>query len=261
MKSFEQGALRFVALGTGTSQGVPVIGCTCDVCTSDDPRDRRFRSSALIEYHGLRILIDAGPDLRLQLLRSQIDRVDALLFTHEHQDHTAGLDELRPLYFKQNKPIAIYCTERVEARLRQQYAYIFENHNYPGIPQFNFFRIEAGNFQIGQLSVEAIPLLHASLPVLGFRFGDLAYLTDFNKMGEGALRSIAGVRVLIVSALHRTPHHSHLHLDAALELGLTAGASSVYFTHISHRMGLAADLETELPAPFRLLSDGEILEL
>ncbi|MBI1315312.1 MBL fold metallo-hydrolase [bacterium] len=252
---------RITALGTGTSQGVPVVGCRCAVCTSQDPRDRRLRSSALVELGETVFLIDAGPDLRAQLLRSGVERIDAVLFTHEHQDHTAGLDDLRPLYFAQNQPIHLYCSESVERRLRQQYAYVFENADYPGVPQFEFHRIGPGKQTVAGVDINVLPLWHGSMPVLGFRFGPMAYLTDFNRIEPEVYRELEKLDFLVISALHKEPHHSHWHLDGALECARCIEAPEVRLTHISHRMGLYDAVNPGLPEGVQLWYDGAVWEL
>jgi len=260
MKTRIDDAVRITALGTGTSQGVPVVGCRCAVCFSDNPLDRRLRSSALLEVNGVVILIDTGPDVREQLLRAGVTRIDAVLFTHEHQDHTAGLDDLRPLYFAQKQPIPLYCSEAVERRLRQQYAYVFENEDYPGVPQFEFHRIGPGKGSVAGIEITALPLWHGSMPVLGFRWGPIAYLTDFNRIDPEVISELKGIKLLIISALHKSPHHSHWHLEGALECARHIGAPEVRLTHISHRMGLADAVNPELPRGVQLWYDGAVWE-
>jgi len=234
-------------LGSGTSQGVPVIGCKCAVCTSVDSKDKRLRSSAIIQSTKTSILIDSGPDMRYQLLRAGIANVDAVLITHEHQDHTAGIDDLRAIYFIQKHSIPIYCTERVERRIREQYSYIFQNSDYPGVPQINFERIPSGSFQIGDIKIEPLFLWHADLPVTCFRVGDCAYITDANKLPNSEMLKLKGLKNLVVNALRKEKHHSHFSLPEAIELSDNLAVEQSYFTHISHQMGLQLEVQKELP--------------
>ncbi len=252
---------HFEFLGTGTSQGVPMIGCDCKVCQSDNPKDQRLRSSFLVERMGTRILIDAGPDLRQQLLRAKTPDIDAVLITHQHQDHTAGLDELRAINFIQGHSIPIYCSEAVEARLREQYSYIFQNSKYPGIPQIDLIRIPEGPFQIGNIELEALELQHANLAVHGFRFGKLAYLTDVNYIPDSEWDKLEGLEVFILNALRHEAHHSHFTLSEALAIADRLEVPQFYATHISHQLGLHAEVESELKEGRNLAYDGLQLTL
>lgn len=252
---------QFTVLGSGTSQGVPVIGCTCVVCQSNDPKDQRLRSSLYVQKGSTRIVVDAGPDFRQQLLNSKIADIDAVLITHEHQDHTAGIDDLRAINFMQKHAIPIYCTESVEARLREQYSYIFKNSNYPGIPQIHFKRLGEAPFQIGEINIEPIQLMHWDLPVHGFRFGPLAYLTDANKLLETEWEKLQNLEVLILNALRKEKHHSHFNLEEALALADQLSVPQLYLTHISHQMGLHKEVEATLDAGRKLAFDGLQLTL
>lgn len=243
-------------LGTGTSQGVPVVGCDCAVCISPDPRDKRLRCSAVVEVEGYRLLIDTGPDLRQQLLRAQIHDVHAVVMTHQHQDHTAGLDELRAINFQQGHAVPIYGTPPVLARLRQQYAYIFENSGYPGLPQIELRELPAQPFWLGPLYVTPLPAWHGKLPVMGYRVGEVAYLTDVNQLPPATLQQLQGLEVLFLDALHRRPHHSHFHLAAAVKQAQAIGAKQSYFIHVSHHMGRHAEVDQELPRNMHLAWDG-----
>lgn len=252
----------FEVLGSGTSQGVPVIGCKCEVCLSADEKDQRLRSSFFVKKGRTKLLVDAGPDLRQQLLRSQIEDLDAVLITHEHQDHTAGLDELRSINFQQGHSVPIYCSEAVELRLREQYSYIFKNANYPGIPQIQFVRIPSTPFSIGDIDIRPVNLLHKEMPVLGFRFGDLAYLTDVNHIEEMELRKLQDLEVIILSALRqKTKHYSHYILPEAIQLAQSIGAKKFYGTHISHDMGLHKIVQAGMKEGQYLAFDGLKLEL
>tara|TARA_R110002050_G_scaffold150158_4_gene276811 strand:+ start:9495 stop:10262 length:768 start_codon:yes stop_codon:yes gene_type:complete len=243
-------------LGSGTSQGVPVIGCKCAVCTSVDANDQRLRSSAIVQSSSTTVLIDSGPDMRYQLLRAGIDDIDAVLITHQHQDHTAGIDDLRAINFIQKHSIPIYCSAPVEARIREQYSYIFQNSNYPGIPQINFKRIPADPFLIGDIRVQPLFLWHADLAVTCFRLGDCAYITDANHIPSSELKKLQGLENLVVNALRKEKHHSHFSLEEALALANDLGVAYCYFTHISHQMGLHATLQAGLPQNRFLAWDG-----
>lgn len=252
----------FEVLGSGTSQGVPVIGCKCEVCLSADEKDQRLRSSFFVKKGRTKLLVDAGPDLRQQLLRSQIEDLDAVLITHEHQDHTAGLDELRSINFQQGHSVPIYCSEAVELRLREQYSYIFKNANYPGIPQIQFVRIPNEPFRIGDIDLKPIKLWHGQMPVWGFRFGDLAYLTDVNHIEEKELQKLQALEVIFLSALRKKDkHYSHYLLSEAIEVAQAVEAKIFYGTHISHDMGLHRHAQLDLEEGQYLAFDGLKLEL
>jgi phosphoribosyl 1,2-cyclic phosphate phosphodiesterase len=237
---------QFTVLGSGTSQGIPVIGCECSVCLSEDPHDKRLRTSLLVEKNNTTLLIDAGPDLRQQLLRAKIKDIDGVLITHEHQDHTAGLDELRAINFLQKHSVPIYCTAPVEERLREQYSYIFKNKDYPGIPQIHFKRISDNPFTIGGITVDPIKVWHGQLAVTGFRFDDFAYITDANSISVSELSKLEGVNTLILNALRREKHHSHFTLDEAIQLADRLKIPRLYLTHLSHQMGLHKVVSEEL---------------
>lgn len=247
---------HFEILGSGTSQGVPVVGCNCEVCQSKDPKDQRLRSSLYVEKGNTRILVDAGPDLRQQLLRSAIHDIDAVLISHEHQDHTAGLDELRAINFIQNHSIPIYCTEQVERRLREQYSYIFNNSGYPGIPQISFKRLLETKFSIGAIEIEPLKMWHAQLAVTAFRFGNLAYLTDVNRIPDEELPKLKDLEVLIINALRQEPHHSHFTLQEVVAIGDQLEVPKLFATHISHLMGQHKEVSNKLPSGRYLAYDG-----
>lgn len=251
--------VEMLTLGSGTSQGVPVIGCHCETCMSTDAKDKRYRSSVLFRSQGVNVLIDTGPDLRSQLLQQEVEQVDAVAYTHAHQDHTAGLDDLRPLIFRQNRPMPLYCTEEVEGRLRQQYGYIFDNADYPGVPKVSFHRLEGGWVEIAGLPFRLIHAWHGSLAVVGFRLGGISYLTDANRIDDSELEVIKGSDCLVLNALRDEPHYSHFHLEAAVEVGRKSGVPKVYFTHISHHFEPHAQLEKRLPEGFAVLYDGRVI--
>ena len=253
--------MRFTLLGTGTSQGVPLIGCNCKVCKSEDPRDKRLRTSVLIESENTRLCIDIGPDFRYQLLREGIADLDAIVITHEHNDHIAGLDEVRAINFLRQKPMPVYCTERVELALRKKFFYIFENGDYPGVPRIELIRIDKDEFQLGDIRIQPIQLMHATMPVLGFRIGSFAYITDANYISPPELEKLKGVKYLVLDALRKEKHHSHFNLQEAVELSQEIGADKTWLTHVSHQMGLSVDINAELPEGIELGYDGLVINL
>lgn len=250
--------LEILLTGTGTSQGVPVIGCTCEVCTSTDERDKRLRTAALIRCGDARIAIDCGPDFRQQMLRSQTRRLDAILITHEHNDHIIGMDDVRPFNFQNWTDMPVYCTPRVQQSLIQRFAYVFAAVNrYPGAPMVRLHAISKDEpFRVAGLEVQPVEAMHGRMPVLGFRIGQFAYLTDVRSIAPEELKKVEGVRKLVLSALHRREHHSHLNLQQALELIEQLGPERAYLTHISHRMGRHEEVQQELPENVTLGYDG-----
>lgn len=248
--------MRIILTGTGTSQGIPVITCDCQVCTSEDPKDKRLRAACVVETKEGTFAIDAGPDFRYQMLRAGIRELDAVVFTHQHKDHTAGLDDVRPFIFKNKKPMDIYATDDVLRHLQGEYAYAFEENPYPGAPVFNTFEIAENAFQVGNTVVKPIPTMHGKLPVLGFRIGKFAYLTDTNFIPPTSLYLLQELDVLVLDALRLNPHHSHFSLDEAIEVALQLKAKKTYFTHISHLMGAHAKVMQYLPSGIELAYDG-----
>lgn len=246
--------IRF--LGTGTSQGVPVIGCKCTVCTSLDFRNKRLRSSIQVEVGGLSMVVDTGPDFRMQMLRSGITKLDAVIFTHEHKDHTAGLDDIRPFNFLQQKDIPILARKPVLKQIRQEYAYIFSGNKYPGIPQVTPIEITDSPFQIEGIQIIPIPVMHYKLPVLGFRIGNFTYITDAGHIPEDSIQLIRGSEILVLNALQIEPHISHFTLEEAIQMATRIGSKKTYFTHISHKLGMHSDVEKELPYGIELAYDG-----
>jgi phosphoribosyl 1,2-cyclic phosphate phosphodiesterase len=253
--------LKVTFLGTGTSQGVPVIGCGCKVCRSLDFRDNRFRSSVYLEIEDTSLVIDTGPDFRMQMLRSGIKKLDAILFTHEHKDHTAGLDDIRPFNFLQKKDMPIFGKKQVLAQIQQEYSYIFSDKKYPGIPQVACIEIDENPFHVDNIGIIPIPVLHYKLPVLGFRIGDFSYITDANFIPDSSYKLLEGSEILVLNALQKDPHISHFTLDQAIEQALKIGAKKTYFTHISHRLGIHHEIERELPDGIFLAYDGLELTL
>ncbi len=243
-------------LGTGTSQGVPVIGCSCPVCTSLDHRDQRFRSSIHLAVDGLSIVVDTGPDFRMQMLRAGVKKLDAVLLTHEHKDHTAGLDDIRPFNFRQKKDMPVFGRSQVLDQIKQEFAYIFTGNRYPGIPQVEPVEIDTNAFVVEKVQITPIPVLHYKLPVLGFRIKNFTYITDANFISEDSLALIEGTDTLILNALQKESHISHFTLDQAVAMAKKIGARQTYFTHISHRLGLHQQVEQGLPTGIALGYDG-----
>lgn len=244
--------MKFTFLGTGTSQGVPVIGCRCEVCTSADARDRRLRTSAMVETRGVRIVIDAGPDFRCQMLREGVSRVDAILLTHEHKDHTGGLDDVRALNFVDYpviRPTDIYATARTAACVRKDYSYAFVEDKYRGVPEMRLHEIDpARSFAVKGVEITPIRGKHSErFDVTGYRIGPLAYMTDFKTLLDGEADKLRGVEVLVVNALRFAPHCSHFCVDEALELIGRVSPRRAYLTHMSHEMGLHAITSQRLP--------------
>jgi phosphoribosyl 1,2-cyclic phosphate phosphodiesterase len=248
-------------LGTGTSQGVPVIACECEVCTSTDKHDKRLRTSILIEAEGKTIVIDSGPDFRYQMLRAKVMHLDAIVFTHEHKDHVAGMDDIRAFNYKQQAPVDVYADTRVQAALRREFPYIFDDKGYPGIPQINLHTISNFLFNVGNLHFTPIEVMHYKLPVLGFRIKDFTYITDAKTISETERQKIRGTKVLVVNALQKQKHISHFTLDEAIAFARDINAEKTYFTHISHRLGKHADISKELPAGIELAYDGLALDI
>lgn len=248
--------LKITFLGTGTSQGVPVITCNCEVCQSDDHRNNRLRVSILIETADKTIVIDSGPDFRYQMLRAKVKDLDAILFTHEHKDHVAGLDDIRPFNYLLHKDIDIYATDRVQDALKREFSYIFSEVKYPGLPQIELHTIDQDPFFIGQTQIIPLAIMHYKLPILGFRIGDFTYITDAKTISEETIDKVRGTKILIINALQRQPHISHFTLDEAIDFAQKIGAEQTYFTHISHNLGLHEEVEKELPAGMKLAYDG-----
>lgn len=243
-------------LGTGTSQGVPVIGCGCGVCTSTDLRDARLRTSAMLELGEQCYVIDSGPDFRQQMLREGVQRLDGIVYTHEHKDHVAGMDDVRAFNYIQGRDVRLFATERVEAALRREFHYAFDGDPYPGVPRVSLHRIDERPFRLGGATWWPLPLRHLSLPVLGFRVGGVGYVTDANYLEEEAWERLDGVDTLVINALRRAPHPSHFTLEEALEVVERVQPRQAYLIHLSHQMGRHAELSAELPAGVACAYDG-----
>ncbi|MFN0031655.1 MAG: MBL fold metallo-hydrolase [Flavobacteriales bacterium] len=253
--------LNITFLGTGTSQGIPVIACPCSVCTSADVRDVRTRASIMLSCDNQNMVIDTGPDFRQQMLREKVKSIAGIVFTHEHKDHIAGLDEVRAFNYFNQWRAQVYCTPQVEIALRREFAYAFENKDYPGIPEIDIINIDNTPFMAGGITFLPIEVMHMKLKVFGYRVGDFTYITDANYISETEKEKIKGSRILVLNALRKQEHPSHFNLQQAIELAQEIGAEKSYFTHISHQLGLHAEVAQELPAHMMLAYDGLKIEM
>ena len=253
--------MKLIFLGTGTSQGIPIIACKCPVCLSTDKRDKRLRTSVLIEVDGKNIVIDSGPDFRYQMLRAKVEKLDAIIFTHEHKDHTAGLDDVRAFNWVNKKAVDVYAEERVQASLKQEFAYIFAEFRYPGIPQLNLWTVENKAFNIKGTQIIPIRVKHFKLPVYAYRIADLAYITDANYISPEEKEKLKGLKVLVVNALRKEKHLSHFTLSEALALIEELKPEVAYLTHFSHQLGFHKDISKELPANVFMAYDGLEIEI
>ncbi len=253
--------MRLIFLGTGTSQGIPVIGCSCPVCQSDDFRDKRLRSSVLFIKEGFHLLIDMTPDLRQQLLSQQIDNIDAICITHEHNDHVSGVDEIRPINFKWKKSIPIYTLPRVIQELKTRFYYAFEE-TYAARPRLTVHPIHPENkLNLGPFEIRMVRVHHGSLEILGFIVDNIAYLTDVKSLDAETLKRVAECDVVVLSALHKRPHYSHLNLDEAIDLARKIGAPQTYLTHIAHGMGFHKAESANLPNGVHFAHDGMVVSM
>jgi phosphoribosyl 1,2-cyclic phosphate phosphodiesterase len=248
--------MKVTFLGTGTSQGVPVIACCCAVCTSNDRRDKRLRCSVHIEWKNASVVIDTGPDFRQQMLREEITNVNAILYTHEHKDHLAGLDDVRAFNFHYNKHMDIYASVYVEEAIRREFAYIFAAEKYPGIPLLNIHRIENKPFELLGKTIIPIEVTHYKLPVLGFRIDNFAYITDAKSISDKEASKLNGIKTLVINALRKESHNSHFTLDEALQFIQQVHPERAYLTHLSHQMGKHAEVEAMLPKNVLIAYDG-----
>lgn len=248
--------LRVTFLGTGTSQGVPVIACDCKVCKSADSKDQRLRCSVLIEYGDKTFVIDTGPDFRQQMLRAGVQSLDAILYTHEHKDHIAGMDDVRAFNFKQKSDMEIYCDRNVEKALKREFYYVFEHNRYPGIPAVNLNLIDKDPFVLDGVPITPIEVVHYKLPVLGYRFDDFTYITDAKTVSAEERDKIRGSKILVINCLRREPHISHFNLEEALEFIEDIKPELTYLTHISHLFGTHEEIENELPPNVKVAYDG-----
>ena len=248
-------------LGTGTSQGVPVIACECEVCQSKKSKDKRLRSSLLINVNGINLVIDAGPDFRAQMLREKVKSLRAILLTHEHADHVFGLDDIRSFNWRQKHPTDIYAEERVQQTIKRIFSYVFTNFKYPGVPKMKLHNISGRSFKIEGINITPIRCYHHKLPVYGFRVGDLTYVTDTNRIEKEELEKIKGSRVLIINCLRKKKHISHFNLEEALQVIDETKPEKAYLTHLSHEFGFHDEIETELPDNVFVAYDGLKIDL
>ncbi len=253
--------MKLVFLGTGTSQGIPVIGCSCQVCQSTDFRDKRLRVSVLIQEGDTNIVIDTGPDFRQQMLRERVKKVDAVLYTHQHKDHTAGLDDIRPFNHKHNMDMPLYGRKSVLDQIKQEFAYIFENITYPGIPRVVLNNIENSVFEVNGIAVTPIEVMHHKLPVYGFRIGPVTYITDANYISVSEKEKIKGSKVLVINALQKNHHISHFTLAEAISLIQELKPEKAYLIHMSHTMGTHKMVSEELPEGIEFAYDGLVVEV
>lgn len=248
-------------MGTGTSSGVPMIGCDCSVCSSDNAKDRRLRSSILVQSATTTLVVDTGPDFRYQMLRTQTRHVDAILFTHPHKDHIAGLDDIRAFNFFSQLPMQVYANPLTEEALRRDFYYAFADFKYPGVPEMHLNVINDAPFVVGDIPVLPLPVWHLKMPVFGFRFGNFSYITDANRIEPAIKERIRGSEVLVVNALRKEPHISHFTLQEAIALVQELEVPTAYFTHISHQLGKHDEVEAALPSGIHLSYDGLTLAL
>ncbi len=248
--------IKITFLGTGTSSGVPMIGCECEVCTSADPKDNRLRSSILVQSATTTLVVDTGPDFRYQMLRKKIKHLDAVVFTHPHKDHLAGLDDVKAFNYLHKKPMNVYADSLTEEALRRDFYYAFTDTRYPGIPELNLNTITLEPFTVGDIPVIPVLVWHLKMPVMGFRFGKFTYITDANRIDETEKDKIRGSEVLVLNALRKQKHISHFTLDEAVDLAEELKVPAAYFTHISHQLGLHSEIESQLPEHIHLAWDG-----
>jgi len=253
--------MKITFLGTGTSQGVPVPACNCPVCNNGKKEDHRLRTSVLIEINDLTFCIDAGPDFRYQMLRENVSKLDAILITHSHRDHIAGLDDVRSFNYISKKPMDIYATEYDQDEIKREFSYAFNNKNYPGLPRYNLITIDDDDFFINNTRITTIRALHFNTQVLGFRIGDFAYITDTNYIPPSSLIKLDGCKILVINALRKEKHASHYNLEEALKIIDFLKPEQSYLTHISHLMGFHEHLQKELPKGVNAAFDGLKIEL
>jgi|TARA_R110000737_G_scaffold353439_1_gene405368 phosphoribosyl 1,2-cyclic phosphate phosphodiesterase len=243
-------------LGSGTSQGMPVIACDCNVCASTEPKDNRLRSSIMLTIDKKNYVIDTGPDFRQQMLRENVQTLEAVIYTHEHKDHVAGMDDVRAFNFKQKRDMEIYCNQAVEKALKREFSYVFNDDPYPGIPRVNINSINLAPFSVGEIEFIPVEVMHYKMPVLGFRIGDFAYITDAKTIAEEEKKKLRGTKVLIVNALRMTEHISHFNLEQALSFIDEIKPEKAYLTHISHLLGEHEEVQKILPKNVELAYDG-----
>ena len=248
--------MKIIFLGTGTSQGVPVIACECNTCLSADQHDKRLRTSLLLELEGITLLFDAGPDFRQQMLREHVTKLDSIILTHEHKDHISGMDDVRAFNHKSQDAIDIYAEERVQKAIKNEYSYVFSEYQYPGIPKMRLNNITDNSFIVKGIQIIPVRVFHYRLPVYGFRVGNFAYITDANYIPEESKEKLFGVKYLVINALRKEKHISHFNLREAIDFIREISPKKAFITHISHQMGYHANVSKELPAGIMLAYDG-----
>tara|TARA_B100000809_G_scaffold109883_1_gene108409 strand:- start:2329 stop:3090 length:762 start_codon:yes stop_codon:yes gene_type:complete len=253
--------MKITFLGTGTSQGVPVITCDCEVCVSKNKKDKRLRSSIMIEDKGKTIVVDTGPDFRQQMLRENVQQLDAVVFTHEHKDHIAGLDDVRAFNFKQKADMEVYATVETQTALKREFHYAFADNPYPGVPKLNLNTIDNSSFNIGDVKLLPINVWHHKMPVKAFRVENFTYITDANRIEEEELEKIKGSDIIVINTLRKSDHISHFNLSQALELLNRLKPKKAYLTHISHLLGAHDEVSKELPAYVEIAYDGLDFEI
>lgn len=247
--------LKITFLGTGTSSGVPMIACDCEVCTSTNEKDKRLRSSILVQSSKTTLVVDTGPDFRCQMLRENVKHLDAVLLTHSHKDHISGLDDIRAFNFFSKKSMDIYADPNTQAAVRNEFYYAFSDKKYPGIPELNLKTLTPEPFIVGDIPVTPVIVWHMKLPVYGFRFGKFTYITDANRIEDSEKGKIKGSEILVLNALRKQTHISHFTLGEAIDVAAELKVPTAYFTHLSHQMGLHSEIESELPDGMHLAYD------
>ncbi len=248
--------MKVTLLGTGTSQGVPVIACECAVCKSKDPKDKRLRSSVMLSINDKNLVIDSGPDFRQQMLREKVMNLEAIIYTHEHKDHVAGMDDVRAFNFKENKDMHLYGNQGVGEALRREFHYAFSEFKYPGVPEVVFHLIGSDPFSVGDFNIVPIDVLHYKMPVKAYRIGGFGYITDANLISDAELEKFKGIEILVINALRKEKHPSHFNVEQAIEIARKINPRKAYFTHISHLLGKHEEVSTELPAGIEIAYDG-----
>lgn len=253
--------MKVTFLGTGTSQGIPVIACNCEVCRSNDPRDKRLRTSIMLSSETTNLVIDTGPDFRQQMLREHVNKLDGVVFTHEHKDHIAGMDDIRAFNFIQKKDMDIYASAEVQIALKREFHYVFANKKYPGVPRVKLHSINDAPFMVGDIKLTPINVLHYMMPVKSYRVGSFSYITDAKTIPEKEFEKLKGTEILVINALRKTTHVSHFNLEEALQIIERIKPRKAYLTHLSHLMGLHYKLENELPENVEIAVDGLTIEI